>query len=109
MGHCVLGGLAAEAPPAALQALGDYGRDVGLAFQIADDVLDATSTSEQLGKSAGKDASSRKSTYVGVLGVDAARAEASALATHAVDQLEAAGIPSGALASLAGYIVTRQS
>jgi geranylgeranyl pyrophosphate synthase len=106
---CVLGGLAAEAAPAVLEAFGAYGRDIGLAFQIADDVLDATSTSEQLGKSAGKDAASRKSTYVGVLGVEAARAEAAALAEKAVDHLEAAGIPSGALASLAGYIVSRQS
>jgi geranylgeranyl pyrophosphate synthase len=106
---CILGGLAAEAPPAVLEAFGAYGRDVGLAFQIADDVLDATSTSEQLGKSAGKDAASRKSTYVGVLGVEAARSEAAGLAERAVDHLEAAGVPSGALASLAGYIVSRQS
>jgi len=106
---CILGGLAAEASPAVLEALGAYGRDVGLAFQIADDVLDATSTSEQLGKSAGKDAASRKSTYVGVLGVEAAREEAAVLAAQAVDHLESAGVPSGALASLAGYIVSRQS
>ena len=106
---CLLGGLAAEASPAVLEAFASYGRDIGLAFQIADDVLDATSTSEQLGKSAGKDAAARKSTYVGVLGVEAARAEAAALAAQAVDHLEAVGIPSGALASLAGYIVSRQS
>jgi geranylgeranyl pyrophosphate synthase len=50
---CVLGGMAAEAPPAAVAALGRYGEEIGLAFQIADDVLDVTATSAQLGKTAG--------------------------------------------------------
>ena len=82
---------------------------MGLAFQIADDVLDATGTSEELGKTAGRDAQLAKSTYVSVLGVDAARAEAERLARSAVGHLDAAGVPSGALGALAGYIASRSS
>jgi geranylgeranyl pyrophosphate synthase len=108
-GSCVLGGLAAEAAPATIAALAEYGQEIGLAFQIADDVLDVTATTAQLGKSAGKDAASDKSTYVSVLGIDRARSEASALSAHAVRHLEAAGVPSASLAALAHYIVTRES
>jgi geranylgeranyl pyrophosphate synthase len=106
---CTLGAIAAEAGPDQVAALTDYGEDVGLAFQIADDVLDATGTSETLGKTAGRDAQLAKSTYVSVLGVEAARAEAERLAQRAVGHLGAAGVPSGALGALAGYIVTRNS
>ena len=106
---CVLGGIAAEAPASALEGLGQYGEEVGLAFQIADDVLDVTATSAQLGKTAGRDAALEKSTYVSVLGVEAARSEAAALAAQAIDHLEQAGVPSAALAALAHYIVSRES
>jgi geranylgeranyl pyrophosphate synthase len=104
---CVIGGLAAGAPPAACEALRAYGADVGLAFQVYDDVLDATATSDQLGKTAGKDAGMAKSTFVTRLGVGAARAEAERLAARAVDQLRQAGLASPTLAELAHYIVTR--
>ena len=100
---CVLGGIAAEAPPQVVDALGAFGEDIGLAFQIADDVLDATGTSAELGKTAGRDAQLAKSTYVGLLGVDAARGEAERLARSAVAHLDAAGVPSSALGALAGY------
>jgi farnesyl diphosphate synthase len=106
---CTLGAIAAEAEPARVAALTHYGEDIGLAFQIADDVLDATGTSEELGKPAGRDLQMAKSTYVSVLGVKSARAEAELLARRAVGHLEAAGVPSGALGALAGYIVTRNS
>jgi geranylgeranyl pyrophosphate synthase len=106
---CSLGAIAAEAGPAGVAALTSYGEDIGLAFQIADDVLDATGTSEELGKTAGRDAQLAKSTYVSVMGVDAARAEAERLARRAVGHLDEAGVPSGALGALAGYIVTRSS
>ena len=106
---CTLGAIAAEAGPEQVAALTDYGEDVGLAFQIADDVLDATGTSEELGKTAGRDAQLAKSTYVSVMGVEAARTEAERLARRAVGHLEAAGVPSGALGALARYIVTRNS
>jgi geranylgeranyl pyrophosphate synthase len=106
---CILGGLAAEAPADRVEALAGYGHEVGLAFQIADDLLDVTATSAQLGKTAGRDAAMEKSTYVTVLGVERARAEATALAAHAVRHLEQAGVPSGHLGALAHYIVTRES
>jgi len=106
---CTLGGIAAEAPEDRVAALTAFGEDVGLAFQIADDVLDCTGTSEELGKTAGRDAELAKSTYVGLLGVDGARQEAERLARRAVEHVESACVPSGALAVLAGYIVSRNS
>jgi geranylgeranyl pyrophosphate synthase len=106
---CALGAIAAEAGRAEVAALTAYGEDVGLAFQIADDVLDATGTSEELGKTAGRDAELAKSTYVSLLGVEAARTEAERLARRAVGHLDAARVPSGALGTLAEYIVTRSS
>ena len=106
---CTLGGMAAEARPDQLEGLTAYGEDIGLAFQIADDVLDATGTSEELGKPAGRDAQLAKSTYVVLLGIDGARTEAQRLARSAVAHLERTGVPSGALGALAGYIVTRSS
>ena len=106
---CTLGAIAAEADPAEAAALTAFGADVGLAFQIADDVLDCTATSEELGKTAGRDAALAKSTYVGLLGVEEARREAERLARRAVGHLEQAGVPSGALGALAGYIVSRAS
>ncbi|HEX9704872.1 MAG TPA: farnesyl diphosphate synthase [Gemmatimonadales bacterium] len=106
---CVIGGLAAgEGVPAAhLGALREYGAAIGLAFQIADDVLDATATSDQLGKTAGKDAAQAKSTFVTLLGVGSARAEAERLTAGAVDRLREAGLVSPTLMQLAHYIVTR--
>jgi geranylgeranyl pyrophosphate synthase len=93
---CVIGGLAAdqEAPAGHLAALRAYGQAVGLAFQIADDVLDATGTSAQLGKTAGRDAAM-------------AREEAERLAAQAVDRLRQAALVSPTLIALAHYIVTR--
>ncbi len=104
---CVLGALAARAPARARDAIREFGREVGLAFQVADDVLDATGTSEELGKTAGKDAAVAKSTYVQLLGVEGARAAAARHADAAVNSLERSGVPSGTLAALARYIVTR--
>src|SRR5207253_822894 len=104
---CVIGGLAAGAPARIIEALRGYGARVGLAFQIYDDVLDATATSDELGKTAGKDAARAKSTFVTLLGVGAARAEAERLAALAVDCLRDAGLVSPVLVELAHYIVTR--
>jgi len=71
-----LGAMIAGATPAQLKALTDFGSSLGLAFQILDDILDVTATSEQLGKSAGKDLKSSKATYPAVIGLEASRKEA---------------------------------
>jgi geranylgeranyl pyrophosphate synthase len=106
---CVLGGLAAQASPTGMDALQHFGAEIGLAFQIADDVLDVIGTSDQLGKTAGRDEALNKSTYAQLLGVEGARAEAERLARSAVGHLERTGLASPALATLAHYIVTRNS
>jgi geranylgeranyl pyrophosphate synthase len=106
---CVLGGLAAGAGPAVLGPLAAYGREVGIAFQIADDLLDATGTSEELGKTAGRDATLAKATYVSLLGIEAAAREARRHAAAAREALRAGGLGSPALANLADYIVERRS
>ena len=104
---CVIGGVSADGVATHIEALRRYGEAIGLAFQIADDVLDATATSDQLGKTAGKDAARAKATFVTLLGVGTARAEAERLAAQAVDQLRQAGLVSPTLVELAHYIVTR--
>jgi geranylgeranyl pyrophosphate synthase len=104
---CVIGGLSADSRETQIEGLRAYGDAIGLAFQIADDVLDATATSDQLGKTAGKDAARAKATFVTLLGVGAARAEAERLAAKAVDHLRDAGLVSPILVELAHYIVTR--
>ena len=105
---CVLGARAARAPAGVVDALREYGREIGLAFQVADDVLDATATSAELGKTAGKDAAVAKSTYVQLLGVEQARLAAARHAEAAVNALGRSGVPSDTLAALARYIVTRR-
>ena len=106
---CVIGALAAgeDVPPQRIEALRGYGESIGLAFQIADDVLDATATSDQLGKTAGKDEAQDKTTFVTLLGVGAAREEAERLSAAAVARLLSAGLVSPTLVELAHYIVTR--
>lgn len=106
---CRLGGMAARADAGRLEALALYGREIGLAFQIADDVLDATATTAQLGKTAGRDVALSKSTYVSLLGVEGARGEAERLAGAAVKALEGSGLEPDTLAALAGYIIHRSS
>ncbi|MEN9841838.1 MAG: hypothetical protein RL376_1638 [Verrucomicrobiota bacterium] len=79
----VCGGLVAELPPAALATLRRAGRHLGLAFQIVDDVLDATVATAELGKTAGKDARSGKATYVSIHGLERARALAAEVTAQA--------------------------
>lgn len=104
-----IGAVAAGAPPPTRAAYRAYGEEIGLAFQIADDVLDVTATSEQLGKTPGKDAKLGKPTFPLLLGVDGAEREAGRLAERAVAHLEAAGVSSPLLAALARFVVARRS
>lgn len=103
----VLGGLAAGAGPATCDALGTYGEALGLAFQIADDILDVTGETAVLGKTAGRDTELEKATYPGLEGLDGARRRADAEVDRALRALEAGGIRSEALAALARFAVTR--
>ena len=102
-----MGGLAAGAEPAQLRALESYGRSVGLAFQIADDVLDRTASTEELGKKP-SDVEMAKSTYVGLLGVAGARARGQTEIERALRALADGGIESAALSALASYILERE-
>jgi farnesyl diphosphate synthase len=94
--------------PERLAALRDYGAAVGLAFQVVDDILDVVADSETLGKTAGKDAASDKPTYVSLLGLDGARAQARQLLTQALDALERSALAdTAALRALAYMVVDR--
>ena len=105
----VLGGLAAGAGEPRLDALRRYGSAVGLAFQIADDVLDVTATTDQLGKTAGRDLELRKSTYPALLGIDGAMQRAGALIDDACGALAGVGLLTPALEHLARFSVARRS
>lgn len=104
-----IGGLAALAGADTLAAFERYGSAVGLAFQIADDVLDVTSTTDELGKTAGRDAALKKSTYPALLGLDGARARAERLCDEACLALREAGIHAPQLDALAKFVVSRRS
>lgn len=86
-----------------------YGRDLGAAFQIADDVLDQTGTVEEIGKTVGKDAAANKATVVGLLGLEQAAARACSLAAQAVDHLAEFGPEADRLRALAAYVVHRKN
>ncbi len=102
-----LGAMSADATTEQLKALHDFGMATGLAFQIIDDILDVTQTSEKLGKSAGKDLASEKSTYPALMGLDASRAEAHRLTTAAHDALTIFGEKGARLSELADYLLNR--
>jgi geranylgeranyl diphosphate synthase type II len=106
---CELGAIAGRATPAQRAALAAYGEALGLAFQIADDVLDVTATAATLGKTPGKDAAQGKLTYVAVHGLDAARAEGARQARLAQEALVPFGTQGAALAELARFVVERRS
>jgi farnesyl diphosphate synthase len=101
-------GQVAPVAPAALQALRDYGAAIGLAFQVVDDILDVVADSQTLGKTAGKDAAADKPTYVSLLGLDGARAQARQLLADALAALEKSGLAdTAALRALAHMVVER--
>lgn len=104
----VLGGISARADEVRLGALKKFGRNLGLAFQIIDDILDVTQTTEKLGKSAGKDVSAAKATYPAVLGMEAARREAHRTTRAARKALDPFGASAGRLHELADYLLDRE-
>jgi geranylgeranyl diphosphate synthase type II len=106
---CQLGGIAAGATNEQISALGGYGHAVGLAFQAADDLLDATGCEEKIGKRIGKDAVSGKQTYVRAVGMDGAREIASREVEMAVAALAPFGERAARLVALAQYTIQRES
>lgn len=104
----VSGGLYAGADDAAVEKLRSFGQSIGLAFQIVDDVLDVTQTSEQLGKTAGKDTAAEKATYPALFGVDESLKKADALVGTACAALDNFGPRAEILKSLAHFLVERK-
>ncbi len=103
-----MGAATVPMPPAALAALEDYGRALGLAFQVMDDILDVTADSATLGKTAGKDAAADKPTFVSLMGLEPAREYAHALLATAHAALERSALPSrGPLHAIADWVVRR--
>ena len=104
----VTGGLYAGADQNEAQKLRTFGQNIGLAFQIVDDVLDVTQTSEQLGKTAGKDLAAEKVTYPSLFGIDESLEKADALVNAACHELDAFGEGAEPLKSLARFLVERK-
>jgi geranylgeranyl diphosphate synthase type II len=102
-----LGGMSANCPPAQLQGLTDFGYNVGLAFQIIDDILDVTQTSEQLGKTAGKDTAAAKATYPAIVGLEESRKIARQLTGRAFRALRIFKGRAPALEALAEFLLKR--
>ena len=104
----VSGGLYAGGNDGVVEKLGTFGKSIGLAFQIVDDVLDVTQTSEQLGKTAGKDTAAEKATYPALFGVDESLKKADALAETALGSLGIFGSRADTLKALARFLVERK-
>ena len=102
-----LGGMSANATPRQLQALTDFGYHVGLAFQVIDDILDVTQSSEQLGKTAGKDAAVQKATYPSIVGLAKSRKITADLTAKAYVALKPFRGQAVALEALADYLLKR--
>jgi geranylgeranyl diphosphate synthase type II len=102
-----LGGMSANCTSAQLGALTDFGYHVGLAFQVIDDILDVTQTSEQLGKTAGKDAAVQKATYPAIVGLEKSRAIAGKLTDKAFAALKVFKGKAVALEALAEFLLKR--
>src|SRR5205809_3987929 len=102
-----LGGMSANCTPGELKALTDFGYHVGLAFQVIDDILDVTQTSEKLGKTAGKDTKARKATYPAIVGLEKSRKIAEQLTARAFAALKPFKGRAAALKGLAEYLLLR--
>jgi len=108
-GSLRLGAMSANATAKQLDAITDFGLSLGLAFQVIDDILDVTQTSEQLGKSAGKDIAAQKATYPSILGMAKAQKEAARLTKKANDALKVFGAKGETLRAIAGYMLERKN
>jgi geranylgeranyl diphosphate synthase type II len=104
---CRMGAIAGNASAAQLQALDTYGRHLGLAFQIVDDILDQTATAEELGKATKKDAQKGKVTYPMLLGLEESRHQANEQLSHALEALNMFEARADGLKALAAFVVER--
>ena len=102
-----LGGMSANCTPAQLQALTDFGYNVGLAFQVIDDILDVTQSTETLGKTAGKDVAAQKATYPRLVGLEKSKKIAASLTAKAFAALKPFRGRAVALEALAKYLLER--
>jgi geranylgeranyl diphosphate synthase, type II len=100
--------MSANANGKKLKAITEFGRALGLAFQVIDDILDVTQTTEKLGKSAGKDIAAKKATYPAVMGLKKSRAEARRLTGKAHDALSIFRRNGETLHGLANYLLERE-
>ena len=105
----VSGGTYAAATPDQIERLRSFGQGIGLAFQIVDDVLDVTQTSEQLGKTAGKDTAAEKATYPSLFGIEESLRKADGLVGEACSELDSFGGRAETLKSLAHFLVERKN
>ena len=103
-----LGAMSANATPARLRAVTQAGHNLGMAFQVIDDILDATKTTEELGKTAGKDQKVRKATYPSILGMKRAREEADRFTLAAHRAIRSLGSRAFRLKQLADYLLIRK-
>ncbi|HEX3104169.1 MAG TPA: farnesyl diphosphate synthase [Terriglobales bacterium] len=105
----VTGGIYADADAKQVESLRRFGKAIGLAFQIVDDILDVTQTSEQLGKTAGKDVASEKATYPALFGLEESRKKAQALLEDAYKSVQNLGHGNEALKNIARFLIERES
>ncbi len=104
-----LGAMSANATPAQMKNLTEFGQSLGLAFQVIDDILDVTQTTEKLGKSAGKDLKAQKATYPALLGLEKAKKEADKLTARALAALKPFGKNAEPLKAIADYLLSREN
>ncbi len=106
---CRLGAIAAGASEQQLAAVTHFGHQIGLVFQIMDDILDVTSSPEQMGKATGKDAARGKNTYPSLMGLEGSRREAADQLKNALASLEVLGAAGDGLRALANFVVSRNT
>ena len=106
---CIAGAILGKAPPPLRQALAAYAQSLGLAFQIADDLLDAQGSAAEIGKPTGQDATAGKATFVSILGIERAQAQAKLLAQQAIEHLEPFAEKADTLRDVARFVVERRA